>query len=77
MCLQGVPVMSYADNKCPCGAKKMTDTLICGACQHDFKDHPAMRVYMSEFEPNISKRHAAIILLSLSRKRNALMGCSR
>ena len=62
--------MSYDDTGCPCGGKKKRQTMLCQECNETFKDHPSMKVFNSE--PGVAsdyRRQAAIILLTLSRKR--------
>jgi hypothetical protein len=60
--------MSYEDTKCPCGDVKPTLTLICPACFEAFKERREMTTYLSD-DPVQSRRHAALILLTLSRSR--------
>jgi hypothetical protein len=59
--------MSYHDNKCVCGRKKPTDTLLCDDCLRDAE--PAyLRAYSSpEQFGRDYRRTAAIRLLSAAR----------
>ena len=61
--------MSYSDTNCPCGGKKPTDTMLCDDCNTAYAEHPSMRVFRDKTNSTDSRRHAAIVLLSLSRKR--------
>ena len=63
--------MSYEDTNCPCGDKKERETMLCAACMNAFKDHPAMTVFES-IMPMEDRKHAALILLRLSRGRKRL-----
>jgi len=60
--------MSYENTSCPCGGKKPTDTMLCDECNEAFKDRPEMR-YLDPQWSTESRRHDAIILVSLARKR--------
>lgn len=61
--------MSYEDTKCPCGGKKPNDTMLCDACVEHLKDRREMSDYQDGDLPIEFRRHAAIILLSLARRR--------
>jgi hypothetical protein len=61
--------MSYEDTKCPCGDKKETCTMLCPTCMEAFKGRREMRTFLDGNEPVEYRRHAATILLSLSRSR--------
>ena len=61
--------MSYEDTHCPCGGKKIPDTMLCDACLEAFKDHPSMAVFQDRRAPTNARHHAAIVLCSLSRAR--------
>ena len=63
--------MSYENTHCPCGGKKLTETMLCDSCEktvagtHDrtrMDDHTA---------PVEDRRRAAIRVLAVSRRRNA------
>lgn len=60
-------VMSYEDTNCPCGGKKERDTMLCDRCESDLAQHPSMPVFKNLENALESRRHAAIVLLSLSR----------
>ena len=64
--------MSFEDTNCPCGDRKPPDTMFCDACMDVLKSRPEMKTLVSD-QPITSRRHAAIVLLALSRgrKRNA------
>jgi hypothetical protein len=60
--------MSYEDTNCPCGDKKLPDTMLCQTCQTAFAERREMKIFKSDSIPEI-RRHAAIILIELSKKR--------
>lgn len=68
--------MSYEDTNCPCGDKKERDTMLCQMCMETFKDRREMKTFLDGNEPVEYRRHAASILLALSRgrKRNLSNG---
>jgi hypothetical protein len=62
--------MTYDDTHCPCGGTKLRETMLCGECDTALADHPSMKVFKDPEHYKVdSRRHAAIVLLSLSRKR--------
>ena len=61
--------MSYEDTNCPCGDKKERDTMLCQMCMETFKDRREMKTFLDGNEPVEYRRHAASILLALSRGR--------
>lgn len=61
--------MSYEDTNCPCGGKKLRETMLCADCETAFASHPSMKVFKDETYSLDARRHAAIVLLTLSRKR--------
>ena len=63
--------MSYEDTSCPCGGKKERETMLCNDCEQYLADHPAMAVFKDKSNSNESRRHAAMILLTLARKRKS------
>lgn len=69
--------MSYEDTKCPCGGKKPTQTMLCDECVEHFKDRRELREYQDGTLPLEYRRNAAIILLSLARKRKRELENSR
>lgn len=60
--------MSYEDTNCPCGDKKLPDTMLCSTCETYLAERREMKIFRSDSIPEI-RRHAAIILISLSRSR--------
>ena len=62
--------MSYENSICPCGGKKPTDTMLCDACEDALADHPAMGIFKDLTMRTEARRHAAITLVTLARKRN-------
>lgn len=60
--------MSYEDTQCPCGEAKATLALICPTCFEAFSERREMTIYLSD-DPVESRRHASLILLTLSRSR--------
>lgn len=65
--------MSYEDTNCPCGGKKPTDTMLCDACELAFVEHPAMKDFNNGSLGTDTRHHAAVILVTLSRKRGRLL----
>lgn len=63
--------MSYEGTDCPCGDVKPKNTMLCDGCKTAFKDHPSMATFLDTTEAAEVRRHAAIILVSLARKRKA------
>jgi len=61
--------MSWEDNKCPCGGHKERQTMLCSACETFLADHPSMAAYKDEQRSLDARRHAAIVLCTLARKR--------
>lgn len=61
--------MAYDDTHCPCGGKKITETMLCEACEHYLAEHPEMRVMRDEIYSVNHRRSAAITLLALARRR--------
>ena len=61
--------MSYENTECPCGGTKLTGEMLCGACRMRLDQHPAMMVFNDPNASDASRRHAAIVLLALARKR--------
>ena len=61
--------MSYEDTNCPCGDKKERDTMLCQTCMETFKYRREMKTFLDGNEPVEYRRHAATILLALSRGR--------
>lgn len=63
--------MSYENNQCPCGGKKLIETMLCVECEQSFAgcfDRRCME------DPTVSwedRRAAAIRLLAVARKRQA------
>lgn len=63
--------MAYENNKCPCGGRKLTDTMLCADCEKAVGgtfDRTQMDNPNESFE---ARRNAAIRVLSVSRRRNA------
>lgn len=65
--------MSYENTHCPCGDTKPQSTMLCDGCVSDLSSRPEYRTFRDELAPLGVRRHAAIILLSLSRKRKKQM----
>jgi hypothetical protein len=61
--------MSYEGTICPCGDKKLPDTMLCDKCEMAFADHPSMLSYKDKSKDIESRRFAATTLLALSRGR--------
>lgn len=47
-------------------------TMLCDDCNADYSDHPSMLVFRDISNSLEARRHAAIVLLSLSRKRKRI-----
>lgn len=62
--------MSYENTQCPCGGKKPTQTMLCDDCLEAFKDRKELATFQDTSHGLEMRRHAAIILLSLARRRN-------
>ena len=61
--------MSYENSNCPCGGKKLTDTLLCPACEDLFKSHRDRSAMWDRKLPFDARRQAAIRVLAMSRRR--------
>jgi hypothetical protein len=61
--------MSYEDTHCPCGDRKPTDTMLCDVCLADLAARREMMIFKDGTQDMESRRHAASILLTLSRSR--------
>ncbi len=61
--------MAYEDTNCPCGDKKLTDTMLCPACQAHFAERRELAEYQDGNLPVEYRRNAAVILVSLARRR--------
>lgn len=61
--------MSYENTSCPCGEKKLTDTMLCAACERAVAgtyDRKAMDDHHNPFE---LRRQSALRVLAISRRR--------
>ena len=61
--------MAYEDTKCACGDKKPTDTMLCDACNTHLSSRREMAEYQDPALRVDYRRSAAIILVSLARRR--------
>lgn len=61
--------MSFENTSCACGDTKARETMLCIQCTDHLKGREEMEVFLNERERFESRRRAAIILLSLARKR--------
>lgn len=61
--------MSYEDTKCPCGDKKIPDTMLCDTCLSAFAHRPEMATFNDGGESVEYRRHAATILITLAHGR--------
>lgn len=59
--------MAFHDTKCACGGHKLTDTMLCAACEASASATPEMRVFRDHLASQQSRRSAAIRLLAMSR----------
>jgi len=67
--MKGVNSMSYDGTVCPCGGKKLGNTMLCDDCILHFQQHPAMLDFKNGKLDVEVRRHAAITLLALCRDR--------
>lgn len=56
--------MAFDDTKCPCGGKKLPETMLCRECETHLATDPDMIAFLGGY-----RREAAIRLLSRSRRR--------
>jgi len=61
--------MSFDNSQCPCGGKKPPGNMLCDECVATFSDRRELKKYKDGTLPTFYRRNAAIILLSLARKR--------
>jgi hypothetical protein len=61
--------MSYEDTNCPCGDTKAPSTMLCDSCMSAFAGRKEMEIFTGSSESSEYRRHAALVLISLSRKR--------
>lgn len=61
--------MSYEDTNCPCGGKKLTDTMLCDACMEYLRDRREWADFDNFKLSAEFRRQAAVILCSLARGR--------
>jgi hypothetical protein len=61
--------MSFENTHCPCGGQKPPDTFLCDACLAFLANRPELAGYQDPRIPVEARRHAAVILVSLSRAR--------
>ena len=64
--------MSFDDSKCICGDRKEPGVMLCSACLDALKDRREMAIFKSD-DPVETRRHAAIVLLTLARGRKRRM----
>lgn len=62
--------MTFENASCPCGSKKERQTMLCGDCCDAFKDRREMKYFSDQKEKADMRRHCALILLALARRRN-------
>ena len=61
--------MSYENTSCPCGEKKLTDTMLCAACETVVAGSYDRKAMDDHREPFELRRHAAMRVLAVSRRR--------
>lgn len=61
--------MSYEDTNCPCGGTKERETMLCKECMEALKDHPCMRGFLDARQSTQSRRHDAVVLVTLAARR--------
>lgn len=61
--------MSYEGTVCPCGGKKLGNTMLCDGCVSEFGQHPSMADFRDGKLSTDTRRHAAVTLLALARGR--------
>lgn len=62
--------MAYEDTNCPCGGKKARETMLCPACQQEFAQRREMAGFQNETAGFEYRRHCAIALLGMARRRS-------
>jgi hypothetical protein len=62
--------MSWENTACPCGGKKLTDTMLCSPCEQAFATHRDRLAMWDAALPFQSRREAAMRVLAMSRKRS-------
>jgi hypothetical protein len=62
--------MSYENIHCPCGGKKLTDTMLCPECETALADNFDRREMDNPRATFEHRRNAAIRVLAVSRRRN-------
>lgn len=65
--------MSYENSKCPCGGRKLTDTMLCDDCEKAVAGTFDRREMDDPKAPRDVRRSAAIRLLAVARRRNPLL----
>jgi len=63
--------MSFENTDCPCGGKKDRDTMLCRICEVELAGHPSMISFNNTKASLETRRHAALVLLTLVRGRHA------
>lgn len=61
--------MSFENTSCPCGGQKPASTMLCDECLAALAGRREMITFRDNQAPRESRRHAAIILISLARSR--------
>ena len=61
--------MAYHDTQCPCGDRKLPDTMLCDQCVNAFAALPDFAVCAEEAYGFDERRAAAIRLLAKARRR--------
>lgn len=63
--------MSYKNTRCPCGGQKLTETMLCPACETAVAGTYDRREMDNRAAPLEARRAAAIRLLAVSRRRQS------
>lgn len=61
--------MAYEDTKCPCGGKKLRETMLCDDCEVHVADRVEYKIMHDLSMSWDSRRSAAVRLIGLARKR--------
>ena len=69
--------MAYDDHICPCAGHKKPQTMLCGDCERDLGSTIEFAVWKDRTRTIPQRRNAAIRLISLARKRHAIMAPHR
>lgn len=61
--------MSYDNTQCPCGGRKLVETMLCAECERTFASAPDRRRMDDTTADWSVRRSAAILVLAQARRR--------